>query len=48
MGSRDPVGRPWPDTGQFGRPVGDLSGQAVLRAWFWGRVSTGRADSRAR
>lgn len=45
------VGRPWPDTADFGCSVGDLSSQAVLRVplWTcWGRVSTGRAESRAR
>ncbi len=47
MGSRDRVGRPWPDTGEFGGGVGDLRNQALLR-WTCGRVSTGRAESRAR
>jgi hypothetical protein len=47
MGSRDRWGHPWPDTVTFGGWVGDLRNQALLRL-SCGRVSTGRADRRAR
>ena len=47
MGSRDRWGRPWPDTGRFGGETDNLRNQALVRL-TWGRVSTGRAESRER